>query len=136
MQSIYEMTKDLPAFKSFCRRRSTVKRESWETTFAKLRKKRASEFKSFCKPKGINSILKENEFTTGYSFECCQQYFACASDIETRESIKGDVSHEERFWHVEHARIIKVKGEFITVIDELPSDSIPIPDYEDRKSVV
>ncbi len=89
MQSIYEMTKDLPAFKSFCRRRSIVKRESWDKTWQRLRKKRASEFKSFCRPKGINSILRDNEFTTGYESE-----------------IGG----------IERATIIKVKGEFICQI--------------------
>lgn len=97
MQSIYEMTKDLPAFKSFCRRRSTVKRETWEQTFAKLRKKRASEFKSFCKPKGINSILKDNEFTTGF---------------------------ESETYGIERAKLMKVKGEFTCEIQGMNEEEM------------
>lgn len=106
MQSIFEMTKDLPAFKSFCRRRSTVKRETWEQTFAKLRKKRASEFRSFCKPKGINSILKDNEFTTGF---------------------------ESETYGWERAKLTKVKGEFVCEIQGMDEEELLqrlIADYD------
>jgi hypothetical protein len=63
--SFYEMLKDKPAFKAYCRRRSTQKRKTRDEWWSDLQKKRAAEFRSFCKPRGMLSILKENEYWTG-----------------------------------------------------------------------
>jgi hypothetical protein len=65
MMSVYEMTKDLPAFKSYSKRRINGKSKTMEQILADLRKKRMAEFRAFCKPRGLLSILKENEYTTG-----------------------------------------------------------------------
>jgi len=65
--SLYEMLKDKPAFKAYCRRRSTQKRKTRDQWWSDLQKKRAADFKSFCKPRGLLSILKENEYWTGGS---------------------------------------------------------------------
>lgn len=54
MKTIYEMVKDEPGFKRFCARKSTAKT-------AKPKRFRVP----IPKPKGINSVLRENEYTTG-----------------------------------------------------------------------
>jgi len=68
MSSLYEMLKDKPSFKAYCRRRSTQRRKTREETIADWRKKRAADFKAFCRPRGMLSILKDNEYWTGGSW--------------------------------------------------------------------
>jgi len=68
MTSLYEILKDKPSFKAYCRRRSTQRRKTREEMIADWRKKRAADFKAFCRPRGILSILKDNEYWTGGSW--------------------------------------------------------------------
>jgi hypothetical protein len=60
-----EMTRGSPGFKAYCRRRFTTKRLTHEQRFAKAQKARAADFRKFCKPRGLLSVLGEYESGAG-----------------------------------------------------------------------
>jgi hypothetical protein len=70
--TIYEMVKDKPGFKAFCKRRSTARRLTSAERFKAAQKKFQSEFRAFCRRRGVLSILKENEYTTGHEYDRAQ----------------------------------------------------------------
>jgi hypothetical protein len=63
--TIYEMTKNLPAFKRYCRREVNGKSPSMAEILAKHRKRRRADFAKYCKRRGPLSVL--GEYTTGYA---------------------------------------------------------------------
>jgi hypothetical protein len=63
--TLLEMAQNSPGFKAFCRRKLTVKVLSPAARRSAANKAFQAKFKAFCRRRGINSILKENEYSTG-----------------------------------------------------------------------
>lgn len=85
-EGTYErMLRTDPRFKSFCRRRSTAKLPTVEARIAAARKARAAEIKTFCKPRGPFSILKENEYWTGRLIKVGEGYPAVPETAKIRK---------------------------------------------------
>jgi hypothetical protein len=68
----FEALQHLPAFKAFCRRRGPRFPDGWAVKampmaqrLAEATKKRRGEFKAFCRPRGVLSILKDGPYPTG-----------------------------------------------------------------------
>ena len=99
--SIYEMVKNDPRFKAYCRRRSTVPMKTLAQRFEAGRKARKAELAAFCKRRGMLSILKENEYTTGGMSNL--RYCEVATV----------------------AKISKVNGEFVSVVINPSIEEIP-----------
>ena len=62
---MYDWVKDNPKFKAFCRRRINGSTPTTQERHKAARKAREAEFRAFCKPKGMWSILESGNYTTG-----------------------------------------------------------------------
>lgn len=93
MKTIYDMVKDQPGFKRFCARQSTK-------PVAKPKRFKVP----IPRPKGINSVLKENEYTTG-------RYLLLTYKNETGEYTA--IAEETAY-------LFKLNGEFSSVLVTYP----------------
>ena len=62
--TVLEMTKDIPAFKAFCKRRINGKSKTIEQILAENSKATNADIRKFMKRRGLLSVLKENEYLT------------------------------------------------------------------------
>ncbi len=116
--TIYEMTKDLPAFKSYSKRRINGKSKSMVKILADARKKQASAFKAFCRPRGLLSILVDNEYTTG-------RHIRRVTDCE-----HDDVCEDCRGHGYSDVERLKLRKKGNDIISEAP-DPETTPVYQD-----
>lgn len=85
-EGTYErMLRTNPRFKSYCRRKTTTRMPTVEARIAAARKARAAEIKTFCKPRGPFSILKENEYWTGRLIKVGEGYPAVPETAKIRK---------------------------------------------------
>lgn len=63
--TLLEMAQNSPGFASFCRRKLTVKVPTPTERRNAANKAFKAKFKAFCRRRGINSILKDNHYSTG-----------------------------------------------------------------------
>lgn len=102
----FEALKDTPRFKAFCRRKSTEPALTLAEIFKRQTKARQAEFRAYCKPKGIWSILKDGDFTTGRLIRYGR---------ESAQNGKIDWYGET----AESARFKQISGEWISEVEEM-----------------
>ena len=59
-----DLAKHQPGFKAYCHRKSPAASKTMDQILADNRKKTKADFRSFCKPRGLLSILKNHEYVT------------------------------------------------------------------------